>query len=182
MKKICLILLVLTTGAQAQFYENFYQFNHLVKKHTANRITPQIDTLKAGGGGVAVDTLWTIRGTRSDTSRFYRTSPYMNLWHRFTQASSDSVHYKIVRFVAPETEYAAGKLPPYSEFVRLDSVVVTRTGTQENPQCWQITGSPIPAWRWHFFVISGLSENKKALPGCTGRLKLANWGDHIRAN
>lgn len=180
MKKAFLILLLLAGGAQAQFFSQHNSFSHLVKTHTRNRAVIQKDTLAAGGKGVAADTLWEIRGMTSgngaDTSRAYETAPFQTIWMRFTSAADDSVNFKIVRFTAPETEYKAGSLPPYSQFVRTDSFTVSRAdGLQEQPKYWFVTGSTVPIVRWEYYRCIGLSENKKAGAGITGRIERSCW-------
>lgn len=185
MKRTLLFLVLLSSGLLAQGFSQNNSFSHLVKTHTRNRTTIQKDTLAAGGKGTAADTLWEIRGMTSgngaDTSRVYETSPFQTIWLHFTSAADDSVNFKLVRFTAPETEYKAGSIPPYSQFVRTDSIVVSRTdGLQEQPKYWIVTGAPVPVVRWEYYRLIGLSENKKAGAGITGRIKRSCWSEIVR--
>ena len=180
---VCFLLLwpfLIAFDAMAQgSYTATRHFDHLLKKHSTNRTTIQRDTLKAGGGGVASDTLWYIRSTAKDTSRVYESSPWISLWYVFNDTSNggagDSVGQKIILHMAPETEYKPGSLPPYGQFVRVDSVTVTN----ESRGFWNITSNPIPEFRWMYFTLTGTATNKK-LSSVKGRLKVSHWSEILR--
>lgn len=185
MKKLIFLALCvyLPVETQAQFpytpgnQTEFKQFSFHVKKHTDNRTTPQLDTLKVGGGGVASDTLWTLIATAQETSRVYITSPYMSLWQRWQAASTDSAGIRAYLYMATEGNYAPGKIPGLSDFALIDSTDITRTGTQERPKFWIITASARPNFRWMFFILKGTASNTIRPTGTVGRIKLSTFSD-----
>jgi hypothetical protein len=176
MKKICLILILLAGRVLAQGSHNDSKwFNHFVRESTNNRTTVMGDTVKVGFPATS-DTTISIRSTNSDCTRVYSTSPYMWGWTKWTESVGDSVNLKIVWFMAPATQYAPGKIPAYSRFVRVDSVTIARDNTQEEAKKFNIAASAIPNYPWIFFQVTGLAAQDKSV-GATGLFILSHWSE-----
>lgn len=178
MKKICwFLLLFAANGVLAQgSHDETKWFDHFVREAANNRTTVQGDTVKVGFPANS-DTTWSVRSTNSDTSRVYSTSPYMWGWTKWTTAQ-DSINLKIVWFMAPATQYAPGKIPAFNRFVRIDSMTISRDGTQLQAKKFNIIGSPVPNYKWIYFQITGLSTMDKSAGG-TGLFILSHWNDSV---
>lgn len=179
MKKTLLFLVLLSSGLLAQgSHDDTKWFDHYVREAANNRTTPQGDTVRTGFPSTS-DTTWSIRGTASDTSRVYSTSPYMWGWTKWTESVGDSVNLKIVWLMAPVNQYAPNKIPAFSRFVRVDSMTIARDNTQEEAKKFNIAASAIPNYKWIVFYITGLSAQDKSV-GATGLFILSHWSDISR--
>lgn len=181
------------TGAGVIAYNIGHQYHRsrtqFIRKHISNRVTIQVDSMRAGMfgtavgvgvGGIVADTLWTIRGTRKDTSVAFQSWPYMA--HRFCfDNASDSVDIEVKLWAGSRPEsFADQKLPPpfgssstKNYWALVDSV--TFTGDKPVYKTW--TGSPIPPAPWYYLTLEGGSANKKATPGSTGTIVSDHWDE-----
>lgn len=161
--------------AKAQSYTRHVWFDHFVREAANNRTTPQADTIKVGFPTTS-DSLWAVRTTNKDTSRVYETSPYMSLWLQWTDAANDSVHLKIKWLMATPGPLNPGKMPIFNRFVTIDSLTITRDGTQEQAKYQVITQGNIPNFRYIYFTVEGLSQNDKSA-GVSGKMILSHWDE-----
>lgn len=161
-------------------HENRTQF---LKKHRTNRTTVQIDSFSVGTiGGNPADTLWSIRGTRKDTSVVSPSWPYFS--HRFCfddTTSDDSISIKFKLYMGSRSErFSTNRSypPPFgltfraNYWVLVDSITVT--GHQPAFKVW--TGSPIPSAPWYYLVAEGQAANSKVTPA-VGTIVTDYWDE-----
>lgn len=190
---IGLFACALLTGAGVIAYNIGHQYHRnrtqFIRKHISNRVTIQVDSMQTGTfgtatgvgvGGIVADTLWTIRGTRIDTSVAFQGWPYMS--HRFCfDNASDSVEIKARLWAGSRAErFTDQKLPPpfgssstKNYWALVDSV--TFTGDKPVYKVW--TANPIPNAPWFYLTLQGGNTNKKLTPGSTGTIVADHWDE-----
>ena len=141
---------------------------NIIKWHTANTITTQMDTVlfketgatqrRVSTNGVAADTLTYITGTAIDTSRVYQVEGFMTFTILLddTSAANDSAAQEIKIYTASLNDFATGQIPAFADFVLADSVTVsTQVATD-----WKYTASPVPVKQFFYLTTQGVTGNK----------------------
>lgn len=172
-------------GFQAHKYRT--QF---IRKHTANRITIQVDSVATGlfgtgygigVGGTPSDTGWAIAGTAKDTSVAFMSWPYMAHRFAFTDTTgNDSVAYQVKLYMGSRPDsFDDQKLPPpygsshsANYWALVDSVTIT--GSAAVYKTW--TASPIPTAPWCYMTIQGTADNV-TLGSALGTVVADHWDE-----
>lgn len=167
------VLIIVVLGYSLLLFGQQRHTSFFVKRHTTNVTTIQIDTLNnrttngrsvsttaAQKTALAALRTWYITAQGMDTSRVYRTNPFMSFkWiGRDTASGGGTVALRMKIYMSGTNDTTTLGYPQFEEFVLIDSTDLTDDSTKT---AWVFTsaGSNRPNWTFYYLTVEGLTGN-----------------------
>ncbi len=166
------ILIVIVLGYSFLFAQQRHT-SFFVKRHITNVTTAQPDTLNnrtthgrsvsttaAQKTALAVLRTWYITAQSKDTSRVYKTHPFMSFkWiGRDTIPGGGTVALRMKIYMSGTNDTTQLGYPQFAEFVLIDSTDLT-TDSTKTPYVFTSAGSNRPNWEYYYLTVEGLVGN-----------------------
>ncbi len=167
------VLIIIVLGYSLALFSQQRHTSFFVKRHTANTTTAQVDTLNnrttngrsvsttaAQKTALAALRTWYITAQGMDTSRVYKTHPFMSFkWiGRDTAIGGGTVALRMKIYMSGTNDTTTLGYPQFAEFVLIDSTDLTSDSTKTT---WTFTsaGSNRPNYEYFYTTIEGLAGN-----------------------
>lgn len=167
------VLIIIVLGYSLLLLGQQRHTSFFVKRHTTNVTTIQVDTLNnrtthgrsvsttlAQKTALAALRTWWITAQGKDTSRVYKTHPFMSFkWiGRDTAVGGGTVALRLKVFMSGTNDTTTLGYPQFAEFVLIDSTDLTSDSTK-TPYVFTSSGSNRPNWEYYYLTVEGLAGN-----------------------